>query len=229
MDSPSLFVAVMPTLALVVLCTGIALTNIAGRGSGRGHAGEWLARADAFMRVAAGRKSRPQEPGVGRADAAEYLYVPCARRVRQRPRGRDAPLGPGGADRQEDGKLIYLRQRQLEPVRGRCQPRLHQPRAVRGRHPRPSRVPARCDPRFPEATALDRLAVSSMPPARRPRATCTAGNASEPEGPRRRRRSPSPFPAAPCSTLTPTAAVRPSSSSRPAAGTRPRLQQARVT
>ena len=79
MDSPSLFVAVMPTLALLVLCTGIALTSAAGRGSGRGHAGEWLARADAFMRVAAGRQDRPQEPGVGRADAAEYLYVPCAR------------------------------------------------------------------------------------------------------------------------------------------------------
>jgi len=56
MDSPSLFVALMPTLALVVLCTGIALTSVAGRGSGRGHAGEWLG-----------------------ADAAEYLYVPCAR------------------------------------------------------------------------------------------------------------------------------------------------------
>jgi hypothetical protein len=79
MDSPSLFVAVMPTMALVALCTGIALTSIAGRRSGRGLAGEWLARADAFMRVAAGRKARPREPGVSHADAAEYLYVPCAR------------------------------------------------------------------------------------------------------------------------------------------------------
>ena len=79
MDSPSLFVAVMPALALVVLCTGIALTSIAGRGSGRGHAGEWLARADAFLRIAAGQHYRPREPGVGHADAAEYLYVPCAR------------------------------------------------------------------------------------------------------------------------------------------------------
>ncbi len=78
MDSPRLLVAVMPTVALAALCTGIALTGIAGRGSARGHAGEWLARADALLRVAAGRETRARNPRVGQARAVEYLYVPCA-------------------------------------------------------------------------------------------------------------------------------------------------------
>jgi hypothetical protein len=51
--------------------------------------------------------------------------------------GPDTPLGPAGADRQEDGEADLLRQRQLGPTRGRCQPRLHQPRTVRDRYPVP--------------------------------------------------------------------------------------------
>ena len=55
--------------------------------------------------------------------------------------GRDTPLGPGGADRQEDGKADLLRQRQLGPALGGGQPRLHQPRRVRERHPVPRYLP----------------------------------------------------------------------------------------
>jgi hypothetical protein len=80
MDSPRLLVAVMPAMALAALCTGIALTSIAGRGAARGHVGEWLARADALLRVSAGRETRAWNPGVSQAKTVEYLYVPCTLR-----------------------------------------------------------------------------------------------------------------------------------------------------
>ena len=58
MDGLSLIVAVMPTVALVALCAGMALTSIGAR------------------------KPRAQKPGASRANAVEYLYVPCARSCR---------------------------------------------------------------------------------------------------------------------------------------------------
>ena len=61
----------------------------------------------------------------------------------------------------------------------------------------------------------------SSPPAGPPKTTCTAGTASEPDGPRRKHH-PSRSCAAPWPPLTPTAAARPSSSSKRAAGTRRR-------
>ena len=114
MDRSSLIVVVMPITTLIALFTGIALPFIAASRSGRGHA-----------------KARPPEPGADDATPAGYLYVPCARHPRNAYPAEDAPLGPGGADRQEDGKADLLHQRQLGPARGRCQPRLHQPRTVR--------------------------------------------------------------------------------------------------
>ena len=62
----------------------------------------------------------------------------------------------------------------------------------------------------------------SSPPARPPKTTCTAGNASEPNRPRRKHHS-SRSCAARWPTLTPTVAARLSSSSKRAAGTRRRL------
>ena len=62
----------------------------------------------------------------------------------------------------------------------------------------------------------------SSPPARPPKTTCTAGNASEPDRPHRKHHS-SRSCAAPWPTLTPTVAARPSSSSKRAAGTRRRF------
>ena len=80
MDTSSLIVAVMPIMTLMALSTGTALPFIAGRRSGRSHAGGPLARADALKRIsAAGRKGRPQKPGAHDAARVEFLYVPCAR------------------------------------------------------------------------------------------------------------------------------------------------------
>ncbi len=59
MGGLSLIVAVMPTMGLVVLCTGLALTRIAGRGPGRT---TWTPN------------TRYSHSG-----AVEYLYVPCVR------------------------------------------------------------------------------------------------------------------------------------------------------
>ena len=112
---------------------------------------------------------------------AGYLYVRLRPHPPPRLPGRDSPLGPGGADRQEDGQADLLRQRQLGPARGRRQPRLHQPRAVRDRYPVPrsrrepvrSRVPGRRDPdsRPPGPGP----AGFSSPPARPPKTPCYHG------------------------------------------------------
>jgi hypothetical protein len=66
------------------------------------------------------------------------------------------------------------------------------------------------------------LAGNSSPPARPPKPTCTAGNAGEPDRPRRKHH-PSRNCAARWPTLTPTVAARPASSSKRAAGTRRRF------
>ncbi len=79
MDRSSLFVAIMPTVTLIALFTGIALPFIAAGRAGHSHPGGPLARADARKRTgAAGRKARPRKPGADDA-APGYLYVPCAR------------------------------------------------------------------------------------------------------------------------------------------------------
>ena len=80
MDRPGLIFIIMPIVILLALFTGIALPFIAA--SGRSHAGERLARADADARRrirAARRKAPPPEPGADNATPAGYLYVPCAR------------------------------------------------------------------------------------------------------------------------------------------------------
>ncbi len=59
MGGLSLIVAVMPTVGLVALGTGLVLTRIAGRGSGRK---TWLL-----------------DTGSSHSGAVEYLYVPCVR------------------------------------------------------------------------------------------------------------------------------------------------------
>jgi hypothetical protein len=80
MDRSSSIVAIMPITTLIALFTGVALPFIAGSRSGRSHAGEPLARADEPKRTgAAGRQTRPQQPGADDAAPVEYLYVPCAR------------------------------------------------------------------------------------------------------------------------------------------------------
>ena len=80
MDTPSLIAVLMPVTTLIALCTGIALPFIAGSRSGRSHAGEPPASADARKRAgAAGRTARPPEPGADDAAPAGYLYLPCAR------------------------------------------------------------------------------------------------------------------------------------------------------
>ena len=138
MDRSSLIVVVMPIVTLIALFTGMALPFVAASRSGRSHARRRLASADARKRTgAAGRKARPQKPGAHDDAPAGYLYVPCVRNPYHGYSGRDAPLGPRGADRQEDGQADLLHQRQLGPARGRRQPRLHQPRTVRDRHPVP--------------------------------------------------------------------------------------------
>ena len=58
MGGLSLIVAVMPTMGLVALCTGLVLTRIAGRGSGRK---TWLLNT-----------------GYSHSGAVEYLYVPAS-------------------------------------------------------------------------------------------------------------------------------------------------------
>ena len=80
MDRSSLIVAVMPITTLIALFTGTALPFIAGSRSGRSHAGEPPASANARTRTgAARRKARPPQPGADDAGPAGYLYVPCAR------------------------------------------------------------------------------------------------------------------------------------------------------
>jgi hypothetical protein len=76
MDRPSLIVAVMPIMTLIVLSTGIALPFIAGRSHARGPLAHTAARKRSG---AAGQKARPPNPGANDAAPAEYLYVPCAR------------------------------------------------------------------------------------------------------------------------------------------------------
>jgi hypothetical protein len=61
MGGLSLIVAVMPTISLVALCTGLALTRIAGRRPGPSAAGGRLRGVDALMRVAGGLKTWPNE------------------------------------------------------------------------------------------------------------------------------------------------------------------------
>ena len=80
MDRSSLIVILMPITTLIALFTGVTLPFIAGRRPGRSHAGESLARSDARNRIgAAGRKTRPRQPGADDAAPVGYLYVPCAR------------------------------------------------------------------------------------------------------------------------------------------------------
>ena len=79
MDRSSLIAVVMPITTLIALFTGITLPFIAGSRPGRSHAGEPLARADERKRIgAAGRNTRPRQPGADDAPPVEYLYVPCA-------------------------------------------------------------------------------------------------------------------------------------------------------
>ena len=114
MNRPSLTVAVTPIMTLIALSTGIALPFIARRS----HAREPLAHTAARKRTgAAGQKGRPPEPAANDAAPAGYLYVrPLRPHPLPRLPGRDPPLGPGGADRQEDGNADLLRQRQLGPA-----------------------------------------------------------------------------------------------------------------
>ena len=80
MDRSSLIVAVMPITTLIALFTGITPPFIAGSRSGRSHAGEPPASANARTRTgAARRKARAPQPGADDAGPAGYLYVPCAR------------------------------------------------------------------------------------------------------------------------------------------------------
>ncbi len=80
MDTPSLIAVLMPVTTLIALFTGIALPFIAGRRSGRSHAGGPPASAGARTRTgAAGPTARPQEPGADDAAPAGYLYLPCTR------------------------------------------------------------------------------------------------------------------------------------------------------
>lgn len=107
MGGLSLIVAVMPAMGLVALCTGLALTRITGYHSGRSDAGGWLARVDALLRVAAGRKAGPPQPAYGRFGALGYLYVPCVRMS-----GNGSPAGPRRWVQQvpivkKTAKLIY--------------------------------------------------------------------------------------------------------------------------
>ena len=144
MDTSSLIVIVTPTMTLITLLTGIALPFIAGSRSGRSRAG-----------VAGIRPSA--EADRRRTEGTATQTPPCGRRPRRIPvrslyphplprlLGRDAPLGPRGADRQADGKMDLLHQRQLGPTRGRGQPRLHQPRRIRDRHPVPRSLPEEYD------------------------------------------------------------------------------------
>jgi hypothetical protein len=78
MDTSSLIVIVTPITTLIALFTGIALPLVAASRSGRRHAGERLASADAWTRAgSAGPKARPPRPGADDAASAGYLYVPC--------------------------------------------------------------------------------------------------------------------------------------------------------
>jgi hypothetical protein len=79
MGGLSLIVAVMPTMSLVALCAGLALTRIAGRRTEPSDADGWLRGVDALMRVAAGRKTWPPNTEYRHCGAVEYLYVPCVR------------------------------------------------------------------------------------------------------------------------------------------------------
>jgi hypothetical protein len=78
MDTSSLIVIVTPITTLIALFTGIAVPFIAASRSGRRHAGERRASADARKRTgAAGPKARSQRPSADDAAPAGYLYVPC--------------------------------------------------------------------------------------------------------------------------------------------------------
>ena len=136
MDRSSLIVVVMPITTLIALFTGMALPFVAASRSGRSHAGGgWHPQM---------RGSGPGRRAEGRRRNPALMTPPppdtCTSPAPATPdgySGRDTPLGPAGADRQEDGQADLLHQRQLGPARGRRQPRLHQPRTVRDRHPVP--------------------------------------------------------------------------------------------
>ena len=138
MDRSGLIVAAMPVTTLIALFTGITLPFGAASRSGRGHVGGPLARADERKRIgAAGRKTRPPEPGADDAAPTGYLYVPCVRiryhgyPAQTRRWVQEVPIV------KKTAKLIYYTSDSWDRARGRCQPRLHQPRTVRGRHPVP--------------------------------------------------------------------------------------------
>ena len=220
MDGSSLFVAVMPVTTLIALFTGIALPFIAASRPGRSH-----------PRRRAGADP-PRQAGADAAPAG-YLYVPCARigsrgypaparrRVQQVPivkktaqliyyasdswDRREAVISPGCISRE-----------QFETDTRCGDDSEHCPhRDDRCRHGYPAGViPVPGD-------RPGRPAGCSSPPARPPKTTCTAGNASKPDRPHRQHRR-SGSCAAPWPTPTPTAAAQPGSSSRRAAGTRRR-------
>ena len=79
MDTPSLIAVLMPVTTLIALFTGIALPFIAGRRSGRSHAGPAGIRSARKRTSVAGRTARPREPGANDAAPAGYLYLPCTR------------------------------------------------------------------------------------------------------------------------------------------------------
>ena len=135
MDGSSWIVIVTPIVTLIALFTGIALPFIAVSRCGRSRAGGPLARAYARKRIgAARREARPPRPGADNAAPVEYLYVPCARiRYHGYPAGtrrwvQQVPIV------KKTAKRIYYTSDSWDRTRGRCQPRLHQPRTVRDRH-----------------------------------------------------------------------------------------------
>ena len=141
MDASSLIVIVTPTMTLITWYGGSRPAF---------HRGQPF-RAQPRQGVAGIRPSA--EADRRRTEGTATQTPPCGRRPRRVPvrslyphplpglLGRDAPLGPRGADRQADGQMDLLHQRQLGPDRGRGQPRLHQPRRIRDRHPVPRYLP----------------------------------------------------------------------------------------
>ena len=142
MDRSSLIVVVIPIVIPIALFTGMALPFVAASRSGRSHARRRLASADARERTgAAGRKARPQKPRAHDDALAGYLYVPCVHN-----RHNDYSAGTRRWVQQvpivkKTAKLIYYTSDSWDRTRGRRQPRLHQPRTVRDRHPVPRYLP----------------------------------------------------------------------------------------